>query len=237
MKLQKNFILASLLFFHPFVSADDIHHQPMPNKEGVGFGMGAILGGLLAGPPGAVIGAASGGIFGARESEADRKIAALEKELNAKSIELAYQQNELATTKARFESEFRKVVLSNEIQSLEKLSQGISYVIYYKTNQTDIRSEVLPRLQQLAELVKPYPQIQIQIEGHADYRGTHSYNMNLSKQRIESVRSEFIKAGIPNKRLQTHAYGEYKATAMEGDKEAYVFDRRVTINLTLDQEV
>ncbi len=237
MQFSKVLILTSLLIFHPIVSADDIHLHPVSHKESVGFSFGAIIGGLLAGPPGAVIGAAGGGFFGARESETDRKIAALEKELNAKSIELAYQQNELATTKAEFEKEFQKVVLSNEIRSLEKLSQGISYVIYYKTNEADIRHEVLPRIQQLAELVKPYPQIQIQIEGYADHRGTDSYNMNLSKKRIENVRSEFLKAGIPNKRLQSHAYGEINAKAKDGDKESYVFDRRVTINLTLDREV
>ena len=236
MKPDKTLVLVSLLLFQSFVSADDIQHKPLSNKEGAGFGVGAIIGGLLAGPPGAIVGAAGGGFFGARESKSDRKIAALEEELNVKSMELAYQQNELANTKAKFQKEFQQVVLNNEIRSLEKLSQGISYVIYYKTNDVGIQTEVLPRIQQLADLVKPYPQIKIQIEGYADFRGSENYNLNLSKKRIESVRSEFLKAGIPNKRLQTHAYGEYKATAKEGDNEAYVFDRRVTINLTLDSE-
>lgn len=236
MKSSHALVLISLLLFQSFVSADDIQHKPLPNKEGAGFSIGAIIGGLLAGPPGVIVGAASGGWFGNHKAESDRMIAALEKELNAKSIELAYQQNELANTKAKFQEEFKQVVLSNEIRSLEKLSQGISYVIYYKTNDVEIQNEVLPRIQQLANLVKPYPQIKIQIEGYADFRGSENYNLNLSKKRIESVRSEFLKAGIPNKRLQTHAYGEYRAMAKEGDKEAYVFDRRVTINLTLDRE-
>ena len=33
-----------------------------------------------------------------------------------------------------------------------------------------------------------------------------------------------------------HANNEHKASANEGDTESYVFDRRVTINLTLNQE-
>jgi outer membrane protein OmpA-like peptidoglycan-associated protein len=59
----------------------------------------------------------------------------------------------------------------------------------------------------------------------------------LSKERVNNVRAEFIKAGISNQRFQTHAHGENKASAYEGDTESYVFDRRVTISLTLNQEV
>lgn len=237
MKSVKTTLLISLLLFHPFVSAADDESQTTTHKDGLGFGIGALIGGLIAGPPGVVIGAASGGFFGAREGEKDRQIASLEQALNQKSIELAWQQNELARTRASFEQEFQKVMLNREIQSLEKLSQGISYVIYYKTNDAAIRTDILPRIQQLAELVKPYPQIQIRIEGFADERGSDDFNMALSKQRIDNVRAAFIEAGIPSSRLQTQAFGERQAQASQGDNEAYIFDRRVTINLTLDREV
>jgi sortase system peptidoglycan-associated protein len=235
MKLFHTLLFISLLAIQSIANADDMQ-QVSSTKENTGFGIGAILGGLLAGPPGAIIGAVGGSWFGTRETEADKTIASLEKKLNEKSMELAYHQNELAYVKKSFENEFQRIVHSQEIQSLENLSQGISYVIYYKTNDSEIRHDVRPQIQQLVELIKPYPQIQIQIEGHADYRGTEKYNMALSKKRIDKVRTEFINAGIPNQRLQTHAYGERQTTAQQGDSETYVFDRRVTINLTLDRE-
>jgi outer membrane protein OmpA-like peptidoglycan-associated protein len=236
MTFSKTLLFASLLSIQSIANADDSQHLSS-KKEGAGFGVGAIIGGLLAGPPGAIIGAAGGSWFGHRETEAERTIAKLEKELNAKSIELAFQQNEVATTKAAFQNKFQRVVHSQEIQSLEKLSQGISYVIYYKTNDDKIRQNIRPQIKQLIELIRPYPQIQVQIEGHADSRGSEQYNMALSKKRIDKVRAEFINAGIPGNRLRTHAYGEKQTQATKGDTEAYVFDRRVTINLTLDREV
>ena len=235
MTFSKSLLFVSLLGIQSIANADDIQHIAS-TKENAGFGVGVIIGGLLAGPPGAIIGAAGGSWFGHRETESDRTIAQLEKELNAKSIELAYQQNELATTKAAFQKEFQRVVHSQEIQSLEKLSNGISYVVYYKTNDAEIRDNVRPQIQQLAKLIKSYPQIQIQIEGHADARGSEQFNLALSKKRIDNVRHEFINAGISDKRLHSRAYGEKQTTASQGDKEAYVFDRRVTINLTLDRE-
>lgn len=239
MTFSKTLLFASLLSIQSFANAEDSQHLSSV-KESTGFGVGAIIGGLLAGPPGAIIGAVGGSWFGHRETETDRTIATLEKELNAKSIELAYQQNklenELATTKASFQKEFQHVVHSQEVQALEKLSQGISYVIYYKTNDDKIRQDIRSQVKQLIELIKPYPKIQIQIEGHADSRGSEQYNMALSKKRIDKVRAEFINSGIPSERLRSHAYGEKQTQADEGDIEAYIFDRRVTINLTLDRE-
>ena len=126
-------LLVSLLLFHSFVSAETEQDNQAGAKNGMGFGLGAIVGGLLAGPPGIVIGAVSGAAIGERHDRKDKEIDELEKELNAKSIELAYQQNELSKTRAGFEDEFRQVMLDREIQALEKLSQGISYVIYYRS--------------------------------------------------------------------------------------------------------
>lgn len=235
MKFRNTLLIVSLLAINPIANADDIQHVSSA-KENAGFGIGAILGGLLAGPPGAIVGAAGGSWFGTRETEADKSIALLEKQLNEKSMELAYHQNELAYVRNSFEEEFQRVVHSQEIQSLENLAQGISYVIYYKTNDAEIRHDVRPQIQQLVKLIKPYSQIKIQIEGHTDYRGSEKYNLALSKKRIDKVRTEFINAGVSGQRLQMHAYGEKQTSAQQGDSESYIFDRRVTINLTLDRE-
>lgn len=236
MKILKTIFLIGAICFQSIVVANDNQNEPASHKENIGFGLGTLIGGVLAGPIGVIVGAGGGTWLGARENESDMTIASLEKELNAKSIEIAYQQNELAETKRKFQKEYQKVVHSQETQSLEKLSQGISYVIYYKTNDAKIHHEVLPKIQNLANLIKTFPQIQIQINGYADFRGSNKYNLALSKERIRNVRDEFIKAGISGQRFQTHAYGEHMASAYEGDAESYVFDRRVTINLTLDKE-
>ena len=237
MKFLKTIILISLISLQSIVAANDIQTEPASTKENVGFGIGALIGGVLAGPIGVVIGAGGGTWLGARENKTDKTIASLEKELNAKSIEIAYQQNELAETKEKYKKEFQKVMLNKETRSLEKLSDGISYVVYYKTNDAKIHQAILPEIQKLANLIKTYPEIKIQINGYTDYRGSDNHNLVLSKERVNNVRTEFIKAGISNQRFQTHAHGESKASANEGDTESYVFDRRVTISLTLNQEV
>ena len=237
MKLFKTIILIGLISIQSIAVANDNKQNYASTKENVGFGVGSLIGGLIAGPIGVIVGASGGTWLGARENETDETIANLEKKLNEKSIEIAYQQNELAETKRKFHEQFQKVVNSQETRSLEKLSQGISYVIYYKTNEAEIHHAILPEIQKLANLIKTYPEIKIQINGYTDYRGSNSHNLVLSKERVNNVQAEFIKAGISNQRFQTHAHGESKASAYEGDTESYVFDRRVTISLTLNQEV
>ncbi len=236
MKTLIPLFISTLLLFQTTVRADDISHTPQDTETPRGFGLGALIGGLLAGPPGAVIGAAGGGWFGSKQADSKQHIARLEKELNAKSLELAYSQNELTETKRQFETEFQKVMLNQQIQSLESLSDGIAYDIFFKTDDASIHSDVLPRIQQLAELVKPYPEITIQISGFADERGSDHYNLRLSQQRIEQVHKQFRQAGISSKRIQSHAYGERYAQSLKNNKEDYMFDRRVSIRLTLDQE-
>ena len=130
MRTLKTIILTGIICIQSVAFADEVQIEPASNKENIGFGLGALVGGVLAGPVGVVIGAGGGTWLGDRENESDKTIAALEKELNAKSIEIAYQQNELAETKRSFQKEFQKVSRNKEIRSLEKLSDGISYIIY-----------------------------------------------------------------------------------------------------------
>ena len=88
MRTLKTIILTSIICFQSITLASEIQNEPASNKENIGFGLGALVGGVLAGPVGVVIGAGGGTWLGDRENESDKTIAALEKELNAKSIEV-----------------------------------------------------------------------------------------------------------------------------------------------------
>ena len=48
----------------------------------------------------------------------------------------------------------------------------------------------------------------LQINGHADERGTEKYNMKLSKRRANSVYKYLIDQGVDKTRLSIKAFGE-----------------------------
>jgi len=232
-------ILGSLCLFNIAVHANPLtsRHTAASHKEETGLGMGAIIGGLIAGPPGAIIGAAGGAWFGHREKQKDIKLTSLEQGISKKEGELAYLQTELQTLQNSFGEQIHKVKVEKRLSALEDLSQGVSLTVYFRTNSAEIDAEILPRIEKLANFIKEFPEIQLQLEAHADRRGRSDYNKALSRQRAQIISQELIKAGVNPTRIHAHAYGESEALTALGDVEGYVFDRRVNIHLTLDTEI
>jgi len=75
-------------------------------------------------------------------------------------------------------------------------------------------------LNKVAEFLKTNPNTNknIQINGHADERGTEKYNIKLSKRRAESVYKYLVKKGVSKTRLATHGLGESKKVSGSHEK-------------------
>ena len=114
------------------------------------------------------------------------------------------------------------------------LGNGISFSIYFRTNDTGIDPVLNTHIHDLVKLIRDVPEIRVQLEAHADERGLLSYNMQLSHNRARAVQAELINAGLAAARIQKYAYGETRARTKVIDQDNYVFDRRVDIKLTLD---
>ena len=230
--------LVSLSLFNIVAYANPIitKHTEPNHKEEVGFGLGALIGGLIAGPPGAVIGAAGGAIFGNKEKKKDIKTADLEQRLVAKQTELAYLQDQFSDLQMQYGKELQRVKLQNRTSALKELTQGISLTVYFRTNSTALDNKVVTDIRQLADFLKDFPEIQLHLEAHADKRGSDHYNQNLTRRRAQAVKQALLDSGIDQRRIHAHSYGEAKATAADGDLEGYIFDRRVNIILTLDTQ-
>ncbi|MFQ5658815.1 MAG: OmpA family protein [Gammaproteobacteria bacterium] len=229
--------LGLLFLFHTSAQADAGSIPSSRHKDEMGLGAGALIGGLIAGPPGAVIGAAGGAWFGNREAKKDIKIATLEKRLTEKQTDLAYLQTRLTELQSEYGSEMKKVKLDNRLPLLHELTRGVSLIVYFRTNRANIEPEIIPRIARLAGFLRNFPEIKLRIEAYADRRGREQYNQQLSGRRAQAVEDELIGDGLQRNRISSRAYGESRALAAEGDREGYVFDRRVIVHLTLDSEV
>jgi outer membrane protein OmpA-like peptidoglycan-associated protein len=232
-------ILSSLCLFNIAVYANPPTDRDTPKnvKAGSGIGLGAIIGGLIAGPPGAIIGAAGGAWFDTKEDQEDIKLSELEKGLIEKQGELTSLQNEFQQLQGSYGRQLYKVKMEKHSVALEELSQGVSLAVHFRTNSAEIDSEIFPRIKKLANFIKDIPEIQVQLEAYADRRGSESYNKILSRQRAETISQALLKAGLDPSRIHSHAYGESAALSKPGDLEGYVFDRRVNIQLTLHTEI
>lgn len=229
-------MLLSASILNPSLAAAEQDPPATTTREVAGFGLGAILGGLIGGPPGAVIGAAGGTIYGNHAAKKDDALALLKKQLQEKNLALATLQSEFEIARNQYADKLRKVAMENKVQSLQKLGDGMSFPVYFRTNDAGISPEMGQQIQKLATLIRDYPEIKVRLDAYADERGLPSYNLQLSKARALTVHKELIRAGLPSLRVLQHAHGEDLATEGCGDADAYVFDRRVDVQFTLDAE-
>lgn len=80
--------------------------------------------------------------------------------------------------------------------------------VYFETNKWDIRGVSSEELKSLGEVLKSNPNMKIEIAGHADERGTESYNIWLSNKRANAVRDYLMELGVDASQLTVKAYGE-----------------------------
>ena len=234
-KICKLLLLASVI--QPALAADQNSTEAVTQNETAGFGLGALIGGLIAGPAGAVIGAAGGTLYGNHTGKKQDQIALLEQQLQDKQIDLVRLQNEFSNIQAEYAGNLQKVATENRQTTLEKLADGISFSIYFRTNESHMDMNLAPHIQDLVNLIRDVPDIRVLVEAYADERGLPSYNLQLSRARAKTLQNELVNAGLPANRIIQHAYGEARSRAVNGDIEGYIFDRRVDIRLTLDSEV
>ncbi len=228
---QKTLLLILLIVAIPTSFAAEASGQS--EKEAFGLGAGALIGGLIGGPPGAILGAVGGALFGNRDSRQSDSVSALESELNAGQRELAQIRADLGQTAG---IKPQNIVPARH-QSASMISNNLSFSVHFRTGSAALAGEASGYLLRLARFVSALPALDVHLAGHADARGDADYNQQLSEQRLDSVQRVLEDNGLDAIRIQRHAYGETQARAVPGDVDAYALERKVTLLLSLDEEV
>ena len=82
-------------------------------------------------------------------------------------------------------------------------------------------------LDDVAEILKDHSEIELEIQGHTDSKGSDSYNQELSQKRADSVRNYLLQKGIESYRLKAVGYGERYPIATNDTEEGRALNRRV----------
>jgi OOP family OmpA-OmpF porin len=99
-----------------------------------------------------------------------------------------------------------------KVEDVKKITQ-IASKIFFETGSDKLKVASLVQLDELAEILKRYPEANLTIEGHTDDVGKDDYNMTLSQKRTESVKNYLMGKGIFESRLTAIGYGETKPIA------------------------
>ena len=196
-------------------AADKATSNKFTKQEGTGMLSGAAAGAIVGGPVGAVVGAMLGGIVGDSVGQAQRA------DLRAKNLEDELMETRLALSKASERT--------GGEQMLDDLAARLHADVMFRTNSVDMDAQVVDELQSLGQLLAAHSQLEVQLHGFADPRGTPEKNLELSLRRADAVREALIKGGAAPEQIRLTAHGEDLTTASKDDVEAYAWERRVSM--------
>jgi outer membrane protein OmpA-like peptidoglycan-associated protein len=104
--------------------------------------------------------------------------------------------------------------------------------ILFDVDQARLRPESTPVLLQLIEMLEDHEDLaRVIIEGHTDSSGDDAYNVTLSQQRAEAVRSYFVANGIAADRIEANGLGESQPVADNASEAGRQENRRVVVRL------
>jgi outer membrane protein OmpA-like peptidoglycan-associated protein len=104
-------------------------------------------------------------------------------------------------------------------------------VINFPTASSAVQGPAQGFLEELGRYLRDHPDLcsSIEVEGHTDHKGRASYNLKLSEDRAQAVRSVLFSQGVASTQLTAKGFGPYRPL-LEGDSpEALAANRRVVV--------
>ena len=109
--------------------------------------------------------------------------------------------------------------------------------VQFAFDKDKIRPSSIKLIKRVVDELLRLPSIMIvRVHGHTDDRGTHEYNLDLSRRRSEAVVREMIKLGADAKRISIKALGKLQPAERDGTDKSRQKNRRVEFVFSLPEE-
>ena len=101
--------------------------------------------------------------------------------------------------------------------------------VTFATNNAQLTGDSSAMLNQVAESLRDWPDVRVEIGGHTDSQASDAYNQKLSQARAEAVKTYLVGQGIAADRLTAKGYGEKKPIADNKTADGRARNRRVEL--------
>lgn len=174
---------------------------------------------------GTAIGATAGALIGSTQSSEGALIGALAGGAVGGGVGY-YLDVQAAELRAELASTGVQVVESDD--SIRLIMPGN---ITFKTDSADINSSFYPVLNSVAKVLKKYSNSTVMVSGHTDSTGSAEYNLNLSRERAQSVASYLQGQGVAAARFEVLGMGSSNPIASNSTAEGRAQNRRTEIKI------
>lgn len=103
--------------------------------------------------------------------------------------------------------------------------------VTFEFDSTRLRPDAQTILDNASLILKKYPDMQVEVAGHTDSKGSERYNLKLSDGRAAAVREYFIGKGVGAGQLTSKGYGEAEPIADNATEAGRERNRRVELRI------
>jgi outer membrane protein OmpA-like peptidoglycan-associated protein len=104
----------------------------------------------------------------------------------------------------------------------------------HEFNSATIKPIYFNALNKIANLMVSYPQSSVSVTGHADSLGSSQYNLNLSKQRAQTIANYLSTKGVKAPQISIISKGEGNIRVTESNDLARMFNRYSLLTIKLN---
>ena len=104
--------------------------------------------------------------------------------------------------------------------------------VFFLEDKSTLTPEAQETLRRQSQWLNQYGNVTVQVEGHADERGTREYNIALSARRATAAREFLIAQGVAANRISSIAYGKERPAALCDAEQCWSQNRRAVTVIT-----
>jgi peptidoglycan-associated lipoprotein len=101
--------------------------------------------------------------------------------------------------------------------------------VYFEFDDTALKPEFSPLLEQHGKYLAANPSLAIKVEGNTDERGSAEYNLALGQKRAQAVLRALKLYGVRDTQVEAISWGEEKPKAVGHDESAWAQNRRADL--------
>ena len=98
--------------------------------------------------------------------------------------------------------------------------------VYFDYDQAELSDKAKASLQKNADWMKRWTSTRVNVEGHADSRGTSEYNLALGERRATTARDYLVSLGIATARIIVVSMGEEQPVCTQENESCWTQNRR-----------
>lgn len=103
--------------------------------------------------------------------------------------------------------------------------------IYFETGKSSLTANSEKQLENIAAIMKSYPNISIKLGGYTDTTGDRAINNKISTERAESCQAALVALGVEKDRLSAKGYGSSDPIADNKTEEGRAQNRRISVKV------